>query len=189
GGGRCGRGSGGEPDGGGAPREAPAPPAVGPQHPPARAARPRALPQHALDARVGEWGRSRRERARHLGDVHGLLRPRRAPERAVVEPDAAAHVARRPRQGPAEALGALHEEPRVAAEGVLLIRLHVQDALGGLEVRLHVARAQAGEAQLALPARQYWLGSSPRHPALFYRAAAAPTPLGQDDWPASPAPS
>src|SRR5262249_60090262 len=119
----------------------------GTQQASADAHRARTLPQHALDARVGEQGRARRQRAGHLGDVHRLLRAGGAPERAIVEPDTAAHVAWRTRNRPAETLGPLHEELRVAAEGVLLVRLDVQDALGGLEVRLHRARTPTGHAQ------------------------------------------
>ena len=71
-----------------------------------------------------------RERPRHLRHVHRLLGARRTAERAVVEPDAAPHVARRARQRPAERFRAAHEEVRVLPEGVLVVRLRVQDALG-----------------------------------------------------------
>ena len=89
------------------------------------------------------------ERGGTSRDEHRLLGARRAAERAVVEADAAAHVARRARQRPAQRFGAAHEELRVAAEGVLVVRLDVQDALGLGEVRLHgrAARGRRGRAR------------------------------------------
>ena len=119
--------------------------------------------------------------ARHLGHVHGLLGARRTAERAVVEADAAPHVARRTRQRPAERLGAAHEEMRVAAEGVLVVRLDVEDALGRLEVGLHAARAESREPELALPALEHGLRRAPRHAAVDHRRATDAASLGEDD--------
>jgi hypothetical protein len=161
--------------------EASAPAAVLAHEPAPHADRPAAAEEHAVDPRVRHQRRARAERARDLGHVHALLGARRAAEGAVVQADAAAHVARRARDRPAQPARALEEELRVAAVGVLVVRLGVEDALGGLEVGLDRARPEAVEAEVVLPVREHALGRAPRHAAVDDRRAADAAALGEDD--------
>ena len=121
------------------------------------------LPQHAIDARVGEQRRAG-ARARAAPRVTSIdcLAPVGQPSAQLLSPTQRRMLRGARASGQPSALGAAHEEVRVPAEGVLVVRLDVQDALGLVEVRLHGARAEAGEAELALPACSS-TGSGVRH--------------------------
>jgi hypothetical protein len=119
--------------------------------------------------------------ARDLGHVHRLLGAGRAAEGAVVEADAALHVARVVLDRPAEAARALEEEMAVAPERVLVVRLDVQDAFGLLEVRLHALRPEPLEPEHPLPVEQDSLRRAPAHAAVDDGRAADAAPLGEED--------
>jgi hypothetical protein len=74
---------------------------------------------------------------------------------------------------------------RVLAERVFLVRLDVQDALGLVEMALHLARPGAVEPEVALPLLEHARWRAPRHAAVDDGRPADAAPLGEDDrWPA-----
>jgi len=107
--------------------------------------------EYLVDAAAREEPCAGGERARHVGDVHRLLRVLRAAEGAHAGAEAAALVAGDPRPRVAERRGAALEERAVAAVGLVGDGADVQLLLDALEVGAQVGSARAADAVALRP--------------------------------------
>src|SRR5262249_15030060 len=116
--------------------------------------------EHLADAAACEEARPGLERARHVGDVHGLLGILRAAEGAHPGAEAAALVPGNPRPRVADRRGSALEEAAVPAVDPVRHRAHAELVLHVLEVGAEVRLAGPDDAVPLGPLVEHVLGGA-----------------------------